>query len=212
MNDNRNYIWQDESVIVRPEFKYIEGWIPQCARVIDLGCGNGSLLRILKEKKKIQEKGIELSDSGVEVCKKHKLNVEMGRVDVPLKHIPNDSFDYAVCNVTMQMVMNPEVTIQEMKRIARYQIVSFPNFAFLWQRLELLMKGTMPHKLLYGYHWYNTGHIHQCSIKDFKKMIEDIGLQIKESVFLVGRRKMPVKILPNITATEAIMLLQKMCQ
>ena len=91
----------------------------------------------MKEKKNINEFGIELAQSGVNLCKKDKLNVRQGAIDVQLKNIKDNSFDYAICNVTLQMVMNPEITLIEMKRISKYQIISFPNFAFLINRLEL---------------------------------------------------------------------------
>jgi len=138
MKDNRNYIWDSEEVSNRPEYVYIEKWIPNNARVIDLGCGNGSLLQILREKKNISEFGIEITESGVGICREKRLNVRQGRIDVELSDITDNSFDFAICNVTIQMVMYPEVTLAEMKRIAKFQIISFPNFAFLPQRLDLL--------------------------------------------------------------------------
>lgn len=208
MRDNRNYVWDNEEISQRSEYSYIERWIPNSTKVIDLGCGNGSLLENLKEKKDASEFGIEISESGVAICKKKGLNVRQGRIDVELNDVSNNSFDFAICNVTIQMVMYPEITLKEMKRIARYQIVSFPNFAFLPNRLELLIKGRMPRRLLYGYNWYNTGHIHQLSIKDFKETISSLGLVIKESVYL-GRFWKLKYIFPNLFASEAIFILEK---
>jgi methionine biosynthesis protein MetW len=209
MGDNRDYFWDNDHISARPEYPYIENWISEKARVIDLGCGNGSLLQILKKSRNIDDAGIEISATGVNICKKRGLQVSQGRIDVKLNQIPDDSFDFAVCNVTIQMVMNPEVTLQEMKRLARFQIISFPNFAFLWQRLDLLFTGRMPRRLLYGYDWYSTGHIHQLSINDFKKTARDIGLRIRESVYFIGRHRIPLLLWPNMLATEAIFLLEK---
>ena len=90
MRDNRNYVWDDEEVSIRSEYLHIERWIPDGVKVIDLGCGNGSLLKILKEKKNIFESGIEISESGVVICKKKGLNVRQGRIDVKLNDIPDD--------------------------------------------------------------------------------------------------------------------------
>ncbi|OGS34543.1 MAG: hypothetical protein A2293_10515 [Elusimicrobia bacterium RIFOXYB2_FULL_49_7] len=196
-------------MVQRPEYPFIESWIYEGAKVIDLGCGNGSLLRLLQERKRIKEYGIELSESGVTICKDHGLHVRQGRIDIPLNDIPDHAYDFSICNVTLQMVTNPEITLTEMKRISKYQILSFPNFAFLSQRLELLFLGRMPQRLLYGYTWYSTGHIHQLSIKDFRRDTAALGLSVKESVFLVGKHRMPAAFMPNLLATEAIMLLEK---
>jgi len=209
MGDNRDYVYDNNQLSARPEYLYIEKWITDKARVIDLGCGNGSLLQILKNKKNICPSGIEIAPSGVAICAKRGLPVTQGRIDIPLSQIPDNSFDFAVCNVTIQMVMNPEILLQEMKRIARFQIISFPNFAFFWQRLDLLFTGRMPRRLLYGYDWYSTGHIHQLSIKDFKRTAAGLGLLARDSVYLFGRRRLPFPIWPNMLATEAIFLLSK---
>ncbi len=208
MNNNRNYIWDNEEISIRPEYAYIERWISNSSKVIDLGCGNGSLLQILREKRDVVEFGIEISESGVALCRKKGLNVRIGRIDEKFSDIEDNAFDFAICNVTLQMVMYPEITLMEMKRISRNPIISFPNFAFLPNRLEFLTKGRMPQRLLYGYKWYNTGHIHQLSIKDFKETILSLGLVVMDSVYhgRFGRLKY---LIPNIFASEAIFLLKK---
>jgi SAM-dependent methyltransferase len=160
MKDNRNYVWS-EDVSTRPEYSYIEHWITDNARVIDSGCGNGSLLALLKEKKRIYELGIEISQSGVDSCLKKGIKA------------------------------------------------TFPNFAYLLNRLELLFKRRMPRRLLGGYNWYNTGHIHQFSIKDFKGTITNlIGLKIKDCCYYGGIRKLN-SISLNLLAAGAIFLTEK---
>ncbi|PIR72390.1 MAG: methionine biosynthesis protein MetW [Candidatus Nealsonbacteria bacterium CG10_big_fil_rev_8_21_14_0_10_36_24] len=183
MRDNRNYNWKEE-VSERPEYSYIEQWITPESKVVDLGCGDCSLLTILKKKKNIFEFGIDISESGIAVCKKKGLGGRAGRIDVKLEDIPDNSFDFSLCNITLQMVMYPEILLQEMKRISRYQIISFPNFAFFKNRLELLLKGRMPKTMLGGYNWYNTGHIHQLSIKDFREFCSNNGLKIIDVAFI----------------------------
>ncbi|MCX7841307.1 MAG: methionine biosynthesis protein MetW [Anaerolineae bacterium] len=204
--DNRAYVW-DETISTRPEYPYIERWITPGARVIDLGCGNGSLLLLLREKKNIIASGIELAPSGVAVCRARGLQVTQGRIDVPLDDIPDAAFDFAVCNVTLQMVMYPEVTLREMRRIARYQIVSFPNFAFVLNRLELLLLGRMPRTMLFGYTWYNTGHIHQLSIRDFLETITELGMVVRDRVWL-GKLGRVCVLAPNLLTQTAIFLLE----
>jgi len=111
-------------------------------------------------------KGIEISKSGVTACRKKGLDASEGRIDVKLPFEDNE-FDVAVCNVTLQMVMYPEVLISEMLRISKKQIFTFPNFAFAANRVDILLNGRMPRFMIPGYKWYSTGHIHQLSINDF---------------------------------------------
>jgi len=131
LNNNREYDYTGHETQYRDEYPVIVSFIKPNSKVIDLGCGNGSLLNLLKDKKNIQEYGIELVHSGVDICRENGLNVHQGIIDSPLDGIEDKQFDYAICNVTIQMVMYPEVLLSEMKRIAHYQIISFPNFASL---------------------------------------------------------------------------------
>ncbi|MBI5305134.1 MAG: methyltransferase domain-containing protein [Chloroflexi bacterium] len=206
MSDNRNYIWSDQ-VSQRPEYATILEWIPEHARVIDLGCGNGSLLHLLKTRKQIVEFGIELAPSGVAACQQRGVDARVGRIDVPLDDVPDQSFDIAVCNVTLQMVMYPEVTLREMKRIAHQQIISFPNFAFVLNRLELLFAGRMPRWGLFGYAWYSTGHIHQFAIRDFRETARAVGLTIRASRYL-SKFGALAKLAPNLLAQTALFRLE----
>jgi len=180
VNDNRDYNFSCSLEDSRQEFPAILKLIPHGSKVIDLGCGNGTLLSYLKKERNASVKGIELAPSGVKTCRKKKLDVVQGRIDEQLP-FKDDSFDYAICNVTIQMVMYPEILLREMRRIARFQIISFPNFAFYRNRIQLMLSGKMPTHMLFDYKWYNTGHIHQLSLKDFKNMVSDVGgLKIKE--------------------------------
>jgi len=173
-NDNRKYDYSSGYTENRAEYSIIAELIPEGANVIDLGCGNGALLSLLKKQKNVRERGIEISDSGVAECLRNNLNASKGRIDVR-QPFNDDEFDYSICNVTIQMVNYPEVLLSEMKRISRHQIVSFPNFAFYRNRIELLLKGRMPKTMLFGYKWYSTGHVHQFSYSDFLELIEDLG-------------------------------------
>lgn len=208
MRDNRAYVWAAGEVSDRPEYAVIERWIEPRSRVIDLGCGDGSLLERLKRSRQIEERGIELAQSGVEACLAKQLRVAQGAIDTPLSDVPDDAFDYAVCNVTLQMVMRPEVLLREMRRVARRQIVSFPNFAYAPNRLELLLRGRMPRRLLFGYRWYDTGHIHQLSIADFVETSRALGLSVQGAHYL-GPGGALVRLAPNLLAYEGIFLLER---
>jgi methionine biosynthesis protein MetW len=204
MGDNREYEYAADRSAHREEFSKIVDWIPEGSRVLDLGCGEGSLLKLLVERKKAQVEGIEISPSGVEVCRSKGLRVRQGRIDEGLPWV-DDAFDYAVCNVTLQMVMYPEKLLSEMGRVATRQIVSFPNFANLRNRLELFFYGRMPRAMLFGHAWWNTGHIHQLSISDFKELAKKTELKIKRRAYF-GRLAISgvVLLLPNMLSTIAI--------
>lgn len=209
MGDNREYEYKADRSAHREEFSKIVDWIPEGSRVLDLGCGEGSLLKLLVERKKAQVEGIEISPSGVEVCRSKGLKVRQGRIDEALPW-EDDAFDYAVCNVTLQMVMYAEKLLSEMGRVATRQIVSFPNFANIRNRLELLLFGRMPKAMLFRHTWWNTGHIHQLSIADFKELVKKTGLEIKKSAYF-GRLAIPgvVSLSPNLLSTIAMFELLK---
>lgn len=208
INDNRNYIY-NESFYIRKEFPIIKEWVKEGSKIIDLGCGNCSLIKYLEDKK-IYGEGIDISESGIQICLKNNIKAKVGYIDreETYKEYKDDEFDYAICNVTIQMVMYPEVLLKEMKRIAKYQIVSFPNFAFVINRLDLLFLGRMPKFTLGGYEWYNTGHIHQLSIKDFKTLANKIGLKIIKEYHL-GKAGRLIKLCPNLLSQVAIFLCSK---
>ncbi len=179
-NDNRNYNYSGFEKEERLEYSVIESMIPDGASVIDLGCGNGSLLERLKKSKKCAVTGVEISESGVEACHMKGLTCFHKSIDDELP-FQNNQFDWAVCNVTIQMVMYPETLMAEMKRISKNLIISFPNFSFYKNRLDMFFKGRMPRYCLFGYSWYNTGHIHQLSIRDFRELVQKTGgLKISE--------------------------------
>lgn len=211
-NDNRSYDYSNTFTEEREEYKLICDLVEPNSKVIDLGCGNGSLLEKLIKEKNVAAEGVELSESGIAVCKEKGLKVHKGRIDEKLPFADN-SFDYSICNVTIQMVMYPEVLLSEMKRISKYQIISFPNFAHYKNRLDLLLKGRMPKPMLFGYNWYNTGHIHQLSIKDFYELIENVwGMRILKKEYLTGSSQLKNIISgfsPNLFVPIIIYLLTK---
>jgi len=211
-DDNRNYDYSQNQSQNRAEYDYITRLVSYGSSVIDLGCGNGSLLKKLVEEKKVNAQGVEISSSGVDACKNKGLKVLQGRIDekLPFKDL---DFDFSICNVTLQMVMYPEVLLKEMKRISKYQIISFPNFAFYKNRLDLLFNGRMPKSMLFDYKWYTTGHIHQLSIKDFYSVIKHIGgLEIVEKKSIKSGSSIKdflIRSFPNLFEQIPVFLLRK---
>jgi methionine biosynthesis protein MetW len=212
VNDNRQYDFTHYPDEERKEYSVISGLIQNGATVVDLGCGNGSLLVRLQKDRSARVKGVELSSSGIQACQAKGLDVVQGRID---EHLPyeENSFDYAVCNVTIQMVMYPEVLLQEMKRIARYQVISFPNFAFYRNRLEFILRGAMPTHMLFDYQWYNTGHIHQLSLTDFRHLVQTVGGLVEQRLYTVPVRnsfkQAITDVFPNLFMLLPIVLLEK---
>lgn len=181
-NDNRKYDYTGHEVLDRAEFPVIMEMVKSGSSVCDLGCGNGTLIVNLRDERDCKVTGMELAESGVEVCRKKGLDVLQGSIDASLPW-GDKVFDYAVCNVTLQMVERPEVLLSEMERIAKYSIISFPNFGYWRNRIELLLTGKMPRKMLFGYNWYSTGHIHQLGVSDFLKYISSRpGLRVVKIV------------------------------
>jgi methionine biosynthesis protein MetW len=211
-NDNRDYDYTSFPEEDRPEYQRIMNLVTPGANVIDLGCGNGTLLQKLQVRKGTTGKGMELAGSGVNICRQKGLDVLQGNIDRPLP-FPDNTFDYAICNVTIQMVRFPEVLLTEMKRVARFQIISFPNFGFYKNRLEMLFSGRMPRKMLFGYHWFTTGHIHQLSVNDFIELIGKTGgLAIAKADFEETGSRMKNKLIglfPNMLSVLPVFLLQK---
>lgn len=211
MNDNRNYKYSESSISKREEYICILKWIKDGSSVIDLGSGDGTLLKILKDRKKIKELGVEISSSGVKAAKKKGVKSIVGKIDTKLPFKDNE-FDYAICNVTLQMVMYPEILISEMKRISKKQIITFPNFAFILNRFDLLVNGVMPRFMIPTYRWYSTGHIHQLSIKDFINFCSNNKIEILKTAhlgpgrFLAIPSKILVRYFPNTFATLGVFL------
>lgn len=209
--DNRKYEYRVDSVQHRAEYSSIESWIPEKSTVIDFGCGDGSLLKLLNTQKNISSLGYEISKSGVEACRKKEIPVTCARIDIAHPELKDKSFDYAICNVTLQMVEFPEILLNEMARVATHQIISFPNFAYYKNRLDMLIHGRMPHPMLFGYKWFSTGHIHQLSIRDFREYIQKNTHLTIEKEKHISSNIHAIKVLkskfPNLFSSISIFLL-----
>ena len=213
LDDNREYDYSASQLNVRDEYYHILNLVPRGASVIDFGCGNGFLLKLLQEKNGCRGLGIDTSATGVEVAKRLGVSAKLGRADEVHPELKNDEFDFSICNVTIQMVSRPEILLQEMTRVSRKQIITFPNFAFYKNRIDLLWNGRMPKPLLYGYQWWSTGHIHQLSMKDFESFVGAFGLRIDSWVPVKPPKNVLKRYLchawPNLFCIEPLYVLEK---
>ena len=158
------------------------------ARVLDVGCGDGELLRLL-ETRGVDGRGIELSREGVNQCVAKGLAVIQGDADTDLADYPDDAFDFVILSQTLQATRQPRVVLENLLRIGRRAIVSFPNFGFWKMRLQLLVGGHMPRTENLPASWYDTANIHFCTIKDFVELCDaiDVKMERAEALDLYGR-------------------------
>ncbi|MGH6792902.1 MAG: methionine biosynthesis protein MetW [Methyloceanibacter sp.] len=183
------------------------------ARVLDIGCGDGTLLRLLAEKRGVDARGIELSQAGVNSCVAQGLAVIQGDADTDLVHYPDLAFDYAILSQTIQATYNPRQVLEQLLRIGKRAVVSFPNFGHWRVRAQLLFGGKMPLTDNLPERWYDTPNIHLCTIKDFLGMCEDIGARVERAVALnaYGRKlgvSMPA-FAQNLFGEQAVFLLSR---
>ena len=161
--------------------KLISSLIKKDTKVLDVGCGNGSLLTFLENEKKINGHGLEISHQGVQECLAKGLSVLQGNADTDLTNFPENSFDYVILSRTLQATHKPKEVLKQMLRIGKTCIVSFPNFAHWKCRLDLLLKGEMPMTKTLSEPWYRTPNIHLCTIKDFIKICNSLNISIDKA-------------------------------
>ena len=167
----------------RPDFQAIARWIRPGAQVLDLGCGDGSLLRYLRETRNAHGYGVEINDEGVLACVKNRVNVIQADLESGLSGFESGSFDYVILSQTLQAMRHTERIVREMLRVGREAIVSFPNFGHWRHRVQLLM-GRMPVSRSLPYQWFNTPNVHLCTLKDFETFCEQHGVRILERMVL----------------------------
>ena len=169
---------------IRVDLQLIANMVEPNTRVLDVGCGNGALLEYLWREKQVDARGIEISTQGVQACVSAGLSVVQGDVEEDLKNYPDGAFDYVILSQTLQAMMAPRAMLEQMTRIGKHVIVSVPNFAYWRLRLYIMFKGRMPVSENLPYEWYDTPNIHFCTVRDFVKLAEDMGLTIERSLFL----------------------------
>jgi len=185
----------------RPDFAAIAAWIPQGASVLDLGCGDGSLLRYLKEARNIRGYGVEISDEGIEACILNGVNVIQSDLDTGLSGFESNSFDYVILSQTLQATRHTEPLMQEMLRVGREGIVSFPNFGY-WKNRMNILRGNMPVSRELPYQWYDTPNVHLCTLHDFETFCAKYQMQILDRRVMTGDSA--VRLLPNLLGSTAV--------
>jgi len=194
------------TVTQRPDFAAIAGWVGMGSSVLDLGCGDGSLLRYLRESRRVAGYGVEIDDDRVLACVKSGVNVIQGDLERGLSEFESRSFDYVVLSQTLQAVRNSERIVHDMLRVGREGIVTFPNFGYWRNRLQVI-GGHMPVSENLPYEWHDTPNIHLCTITDFEDFCAGHGVRIMERKVLTGGR--PVSVLPNLLGSLAVYRFQR---
>jgi methionine biosynthesis protein MetW len=190
-----------ELAAVRPDFAAIAAWIPQGASVLDLGCGDGSLLRFLRDTRKVRGYGIEISDANIVACIRNNVNVIQGDLDSGLAGFETLSFDFVILSQTLQATRHTEALVQEILRVGREGIVSFPNFGY-WKNRVNIMRGKMPVSRELPYQWYNTPNVHLCTLRDFEDFCAVLKVNILDRSVMSGGRE--VNLLPNLLGSTAV--------
>ena len=195
------------------EFKIIAKLIEKNTRVLDVGCGDGTLMEFLKDNNKIDIRGIEISKNNVQKCIGKGLTVIEGDAEKDLSQFPDRSFDFVILSQTLQAFLNPEKVISELLRVGKKAIVTIPNFGYWKVRLHLLTKGTMPITRTLPDEWYNTPNLHMCSIKDFFNFCEDRKINLYKSIALQNLKSSEITksnlTLKNLSAVLGIFLIEK---
>jgi methionine biosynthesis protein MetW len=158
----------------RLDLAHIAGMIPEGATVLDVGCGDGDLLALLRDTRDVHGRGLEISREGVSACVAKGLSVVQGNADDDLKEYPTHAFDYIILTRTIQAMNRPDLAIQEALRVGKRVIVSFPNFGFWKVRARLLLNGRMPQSRALPMEWYDTPNIHLCTIRDFVALCQAV--------------------------------------
>jgi methionine biosynthesis protein MetW len=193
------------TLAARPDFNVIGEIIEPGSRVLDLGCGEGELLAWLVENKNVMARGVEISSGDVRRAIARGVSVYQGDINEGLADYPDKAFDYVILSQTLQETRSPVGVLQEMLRVGRRAIVSFPNFGHWTVRAAMLFSGQAPKTKLFPYNWYDSPNIHFLSINDFEYLCREKGFPIERRYFLSGQRR--VESLPNLLSQTAVFLL-----
>lgn len=186
---------------LRDDLRLIYDWIPQGSRVLDLGCGRGELLSALVRDKQCSGCGVEIDTEGVLASIAAGISVIQADLEQGLQDFDSDSFDIIVLSQTIQSMQNTETILRDLTRVAKQAIVTFPNFGYWRNRLQIALGGHMPVSERMPYQWYNTPNIHWCTLQDFDRLCAKNQIRVLERTVMTGNHR--VEILPNLLGSLA---------
>jgi methionine biosynthesis protein MetW len=196
----------EDLATLRPDLAFIAHWVGDSAHVLDVGCGDGAMMRYLEKGKRCTGYGIEIADDKVLESTRRGINVIQHDMEAGLGLFGDNSFDTVLCLSSLQMMQHVEALLRDIVRVGNEAIVSFPNFAY-WPHRVALLKGRMPVSRSLPYQWYDTPNVRCATIYDFKELAEECGLEVLEYVALADGK--PVTFLPNLRGSLAVFRLKK---
>lgn len=194
------------NALLRPDLQAIQGWVAPNSRVLDLGCGDGLLLHHLVHQKNSEGYGIEINPDNIEQCIARGINVLEYDLNSGLTAFSSQSFDLVIMTQALQAVKSPDLMLEEMLRIGKESIITFPNFGHWRCRTNLLTSGRMPETKSLPYHWYNTPNIHLCTFKDFEALCKERKIKVinRTVVDHAFRDSLLMQLFPNFFGEVAI--------
>lgn len=199
----------ENKITNRPGFKEICRHIPQSAKVLDLGCGDGSLLEMLRDTKGAEVFGIEIDQVNINSCIAKGIPVIQANLNDGLGDYGQHSFDYVILSETLQMIKNPEFLLSEMLRVGKVGVINFINIGYWYDRFQLLWSGRMPKNKQLPHEWYNTPNIHLGTIKDFRALCDEQGVKITKEFPTFHILPKLGNIYPNLLAKKCVFLVEK---
>lgn len=196
---------------LRTDLAMITEWIEPGSRILDLGCGDGTLLHHLRNERQVSGYGLEIDPANISACIRRGVNVLQTDLNAGLSDFDEASFDYVIMTQTLQAIQRPDLLLAEMLRVGREGIVTFPNFGHWRSRLQLSLGGRMPLTRALPNQWYNTPNIHLCTLRDFERLCSDQAIHILERrvVNHAHRDTLGARLLPNLLGEIALYRFQR---
>jgi methionine biosynthesis protein MetW len=195
----------------RPDLSNIKQWIKPGSTVLDLGCGDGTLLCMLRDELQVKGYGLEIEQENIIQCVRKGINVIQRDLDAGLSDFDEQTFDYVIMTQTLQAVHFPDRVLTEMLRVGREGIVTFPNFGHWKNRLQLGFGGKMPVSRTLPAQWYDTQNIHLCTIRDFENLCRQHDIRVLDRMVVdrAHRARTDIRFLPNLMGEIALFRCQR---